>query len=145
MRVLLDTCVVVDALQNREPFCKDAQTIFLSAANNQFIGCITAKAVTDIYYLTHRSTHDDKTSRTILGKLFSLFEVLDTAGMDCRHALPSEISDFEDAVMVETAIRTEVDCIVTRNIQDFTRSPVQVYTPEDFLQKLEALGEDYLQ
>ena len=42
MRALLDTCVIIDALQSREPFCKSAQTIFLAAANNQFIGCITA-------------------------------------------------------------------------------------------------------
>ena len=62
--------------------------------------------------------------------------------MDCRHALPSEISDFEDALMVETAILTEADCIVTRNIRDYSKSPVQVYTPKEFLRELENLTED---
>ena len=28
MRAVIDTCVIVDALQSREPFCKDAQSIF---------------------------------------------------------------------------------------------------------------------
>ena len=139
MRALLDTCVLIDALQSREPFCKSAQTIFLAAASNQFIGCITAKSVTDIYYLTHRSMHDDKAARTVLSKLFTIFDVLDTAGMDCRHAIPSAISDYEDAVMVETAVRTESDCIVTRNGRDFRKSDVPVYTPEEFLQQLETL------
>ena len=115
MRALLDTCVIIDAMQNREPFCKDAQELFLAAANNLFVGCITAKASTDIYYLMHRHTHSDKTSRDVLNKLFTLFEVADTAGIDCRRAIPSPVSDFEDAVMIETAARTEVDCIVTRN------------------------------
>lgn len=142
MRALLDTCVIIDALQSREPFSKNAQTIFLSAANNQFIGCITAKSATDIYYLTHHHTHDDKAARAVLSKLFTIFEVLDTAGMDCRRAIPSEISDYEDAVMVETAVRTESDCIVTRNKRDFQKSGVPVYTPEEFLQKLETLSED---
>lgn len=137
MRVLIDTCVIIDVLQNRSPFAKDAQTIFLAAANNQFIGCITAKASTDIYYLMHRYTHNDKASREVLNKLFSLFDVLDTSGMDCRHAIPSAISDFEDAVMVETAFRYEVDCIVTRNMQDYVKSTVQVYSPEQFLKQLE--------
>ena len=141
MRALLDTCVIIDALQSREPFYKNAQTIFLAAANNQFIGCITAKSVTDIYYLTHRHTHDDKAARTVLSKLFRIFDVLDTAGMDCRHAIPSDISDYEDAVMVETALRTESDCIVTRNGRDFQKSGVPVYTPEEFLKKLETLTE----
>ena len=142
MRALLDTCVIIDALQSREPFYKSAQTIFLAAANNQFIGCITAKSVTDIYYLTHRCTHDDKAARAVLSKLFTIFDVLDTAGMDCRHAIPSAVSDYEDAVMVETAVRTESDCIVTRNGRDFQKSGVPVYTPEEFLHKLETLTED---
>ena len=139
MRALLDTCVVIDGLQSREPFCKAAQELFLAAANNRFIGCITAKAATDIYYLMHRYTHDEKVSRAMLGKLFTLFDVLDTAGADCRHAIPSAISDYEDAVMTETAVRTEADCIVTRNLDDYRHSPVPVFAPDDFLKKLEAI------
>lgn len=115
MRAFIDTCVVIDALQSREPFAKDAQGVFLAAANNLFLGYISAKSVTDVYYLMHRHTHDDKASRDILNKLFALFDVLDTAGIDCRKAVLSPVSDFEDAVMVETALRSEVDCIVTRN------------------------------
>jgi len=137
MRVLIDTCVIVDVLQSREPFFADAQRIFILAANQQFIGCITAKSTTDIYYLAHRLTHDDKSSRTVLSKLFTLFEVVDTAGMDCRRAIPSEVSDYEDVVMIETALRTEVDCIVTRNTRDYSKSPVTVYSPEEFIKKLE--------
>lgn len=141
MRALLDTCVIVDALQSREPFSDHAQTIFLLAANNQFVGCITAKSVTDIYYLMHRYTHNDKSSRAVLSKLFTLFDVLDTAGTDCRHAIPSQITDYEDAVMIETAARCEVDCIVTRNTHDYAKSPVAVCTPEEFIAKIKAENE----
>ncbi len=31
MRAVIDTCVIVDALQSREPFCKDAQSFSCSA------------------------------------------------------------------------------------------------------------------
>ena len=119
MRALLDTCVIIDALQAREPFAENAQEIFIAAANKQFTGCISAKCSTDIYYLTHRVLHSDIDTRKILSKLFVLFEVLDSAGMDCRRALSSDICDYEDAVMVETAIRSDVDYIVTRNPADF--------------------------
>ena len=142
MRALLDTCIVIDGLQNREPFCKAAQNIFLSAANNQFIGCITAKAATDIYYLMHRYTHDEKASRAVLGKLFTLFDVLDTAGTDCRHAIPSSIPDYEDAVMAETAVRAEADCIVTRNLGDYRQTSIPVFSPEEFLKKIETVIEE---
>lgn len=29
MRVVVDTCVIMDALQSREPFCEDAQAVLL--------------------------------------------------------------------------------------------------------------------
>lgn len=136
MRALIDTCIIVDALQSRQPFCADAQDIFLAVANKRFSGFITAKSVTDIYYLTHRYTHNDKDTRTILNTLFGLFDLLDTAGMDCRRAISSDISDFEDAVMVESALRCDIDCIVTRNLKDYIKSSVPVYAPSDFLNML---------
>ena len=137
MRVILDTCIIMDAIQNREPFAEDAKNIVRAAANKWFTGCITAKSSTNIYYLTHRCTHSDKDTRAILTKLFILFDVVDTAGMDARKAISSQVSDYEDAVMIETAMREDADCIVTRNIKDYSKSPVPVYDPAEFLRLLE--------
>ena len=136
MRALVDTCVVMDAIQDRAPFAEDAKQVFRAVANNWFTGCITAKSVTDIYYLSHRCTHSDEKARLILSKLFLLFDVVDTAGMDVRRALSSGFPDFEDAVMMETAIREEAGCIITRNLKDYKQSSVPVYTPGAFVQML---------
>ena len=138
MRVLVDTCVIIDALQSRVPFAEAAQKLFIYSANKQFESYITAKSVTDIYYLIHRLTHSDAETRKILNKLFTLFHLLDTTSLDCRKAISSEISDYEDAVMVETAIRLEMDCIVTRKTNDYVKSSVNVYDPSTFLKLLEA-------
>ena len=136
MRAVIDTCVIVDALQSREPFCKDAQSIFLLCANRQFEGFLTAKAITDIYYLTHRQTHSDKSTRDVLTKLCTLFGLLDTAALNIRKAITAKISDFEDAVMIETAVRSNMDCIVTRNIRDYYKAPIPVYSPAEFVNLL---------
>lgn len=88
-------------------FAEAAQKLFIYSANKQFEGYVTAKSVTDIYYLTHRITHSDAETRKILSKLFTLFHLLDTTSLDCRKAISSEIGDYEDAIMVETAIRSE--------------------------------------
>lgn len=69
-------------------------------------------------------------------KLFLLFNLLDTAAIDCQRAISSNISDFEDAFMVETSVRSNIDCIVTRNIKDYTNSPIPVYTPATFLKEI---------
>ena len=142
MKALIDTCVVVDALQSREPFCKDAQDVFMLAANQHCEGFLTAKSVTDIYYFTQRQTHYNRTTRDILSKLCTLFFLLDTSALDIRNAIAAEVSDFEDAVMVETAIRSGVDCIVTRNTKDYTNAHLPVYTPADFIKLMaEKVGE----
>lgn len=133
MRILLDTCIVIDVLQARSPFNKSAEKIFLGIANEHYEGYITAKSMTDIYYITHRCTHSDKETRKIISNLMSLFNLLDTTGMDIKKAVLSDISDYEDAVMAETAIRTGMNCIITRNKKDYLKSNIVVYSPEEFL------------
>jgi len=134
MRVLLDTCVVIDVLQHREPFWKDSYQVFLAIANHHAEGFLTAKSFTDLYYLTHRTTHNDRETRKILSTLLIPFGLLDTSGMDCRRALSSDMGDYEDAVMIETAKRECLDCIITRNQKDYTQSNFPIYTPAEFLQ-----------
>ncbi len=136
MKALLDTCVIMDAVQNREPFAQDAQAIFLAAANETFMGFVTAKAMTDIYYLTHRCTHDSGMAKTIVGRIGMLFGILDTTESDIRRALASNLPDFEDAVMTETALRENMNCIVTRNLSDYQNAALPVYSPREFLNKL---------
>ncbi len=136
MKALMDTCIIIDALQNRQPFCKDAQKIFLLCANDEFEGFLTAKAITDIYYLTHRYLHNDKATREIIVKLCKLFSIVDTSSLDIINALSSEVSDFEDAVMIESALRYGTDCIVTRNVKDYSKSSIPVFDPEEFISLL---------
>lgn len=137
MKALIDTCVVMDFLQGREPFAVAARFVFRTAATELFSGCITAKAATDIYYLVHRCTHSDQESRTKLNQLLTIVGMLDSTADDVFHAISSDVSDFEDAVMIETAIRSRMDCIITRNTKDYRKSPVPVYTPEQFMEFLE--------
>lgn len=66
--------------------------------------------------------------------LYRLFDLLDTAGIDCRKAISSEMADFEDAVMVETALRCGMDCIITRNVIDYEKSQIETYQPDEFLE-----------
>ena len=138
MNALIDTCIIIDALQSREPFNKDAETIFLSVANRRCVGFLTANSVTDIYFLMHKALHSAAETRKALGILFSLFEIIDTCGIDCRKALTSGVSDYEDAVMIETAARAEIDCIVTRNLKDYAGAPMPVYSPTQLIELLYA-------
>ena len=137
MRVLLDTNVIIDVLQNREPWCRSGKAIFLSVAKKEFSGCITAKEAADIHFFAKKQfkgeENVDNKARQILIKLFSLFEIIDTTESDCKNALSFPNNDYEDAIMIETALRSGVDCIITRNTEHFLESPVKIYTPDEFV------------
>ena len=136
MKALIDTCIIIDALQSRKPFSDDAEKIFLAVSTNQCEGYITAKEVTDIYYLTHHLLHSREKTETIMNGLFTLFFVIDTCAKDAENAITSSLSDYEDAVMVETAQREHMDCIVTRNLKDYIKAAIPVFAPADFLTKI---------
>ena len=134
--VLFDTCIVLDLMQKREPFFDDAQRLFLAVANRRIKGCLTAKSVLVIYYLLHRANHSGEETKKYLVALLKLFEILDTTAVDCRKAVLSGVSDFEDAVMAETALRERVDCIVTRNLRNFRNAAIRVLEPAGLIAEI---------
>ncbi|MCD7832326.1 MAG: PIN domain-containing protein [Firmicutes bacterium] len=133
MNVIVDTCVIIDALQAREPFAEDSQAVCLAVAEGKVVGLIPAKSTADIYYIMHRSLHSNEVTRELLKKLFMSFGILDTTALDCQNALDSSMSDYEDAVLAETAKRSGVDYIITRNCKDYKQSSVPVKTPGELL------------
>ncbi len=89
MKALIDTCVIVDILQKRDPFYTAAMEILLAVSNKKCTGILTAKSITDIYYILRRSIHNEQEVRKLICVLFTLFEVVDTYSIDCELALSS--------------------------------------------------------
>ena len=137
MRILADTNVIIDALTSRKPWNESAEKIFLMAANNTIEMYITASSAADIYYLIRKHLHDADTAKTIMGKLYSLVEILEVTEADCIDALASSIGDYEDAVVEKVAARQGMDYIVTRNIKDFQSGNTNVIIPDDFVKIME--------
>lgn len=137
-KALIDTNVVLDALAARDPFRKDAEQIFLLAAEEAFQGYITANSLTDIYYLVRKNT-TEAVAREAIRNLLHLFAVVDTSGKDCEKALDSPIKDYEDALITECAKKAGVDLIVTRD-KAFLQAADEASTisPAAFLKTLSA-------
>jgi predicted nucleic acid-binding protein len=55
MRVLVDTNVVLDFLQEREPFVEDAAKLFQLIDAGEIKGFIAATTITNIYYVVRRA------------------------------------------------------------------------------------------
>ena len=137
MRAILDTNVVVDVLQRREPWFQDGAVIFRAIANKQVTGCLTAKQIADLHFFSRKQfkgeENVDARARQVVGKILSLFELIDTLGIDCQNALGINNGDYEDAILIESAARAGVEYIVTGNPAHYKTSSVQVYSPAEFV------------
>ncbi|NBT35672.1 MAG: hypothetical protein EBT03_09075 [Betaproteobacteria bacterium] len=76
---------------------------------------------------------DHQTAKAFIGGLLDLVEIGPVSTALARHALALGIDDPEDAMQVAVAEAVAADIIVTRNLRDFSRSPVAAISPEDFL------------
>lgn len=132
MNVLIDTNIVLDALMSRSPFNALAERLFIMTAEDKLNASITASSVTDIYYLLSKHLHDTHKVKQALLNLFSLFQILEVTQNDCEKALTLPIKDYEDALIATCAKRKRIELIITRNPRDFTESPVNAVTPDDF-------------
>ena len=133
MKALIDTCVIVDILQKRDPFYAAAMEILLAVSNKKCTGILTAKSITDIYYILRRSIHNEQEVRKLIRVLFTLFEVVDTFSIDCELALSSTIKvSCHDTF----GSRVGAECIVTRNLKDYKLSTLPVLSPDQFLEEM---------
>ena len=133
--LMIDTCIVIDYLENRGPAWADETEALLSLDENQCTLCITAKAITDLFYILHRFFHDKEKAKAVIEDLLGLFRIVGTEEADVVNALGSPIGDYEDAVMEETAFRIGADYIITRNTADYRNSRIPVLSAGEYVKR----------
>ena len=135
MRVLVDTNVILDILQKREPFFANSYQAVRKALEDGNECLISASAATDIFYILRKALGSAQQARERMKQLAQLMDFADVQGIDIHTALMREMTDFEDAVVDAVAERSGVSYILTRNIKDFAGSVVPTILPADFLDK----------
>lgn len=133
MKLLIDTNIILDFLQKREPYYEDASAIFQLSVDNEVIECVTASSITDIYYLVNKEFKDAKKTKERIQYLLELITILDVTNKDIQDAIRSEWKDFEDSLQYIVALHNSVDAIITRNTKDFSESSIPIYSPKEFL------------
>ena len=136
MKVLLDTNVIIDFYEEREPFLEAAERVLLLCAEEKCTGMVSASAVTDIYFLLSKSL-GKTTALDCIKKLLGFLEVAEVGGPDLYKAAAAKMPDFEDAVVAFSAKRAKAERIITRNLRDFEGAPVPAIAPDDFLDEYE--------
>lgn len=136
MKILFDTNIVLDLMLDRKPFSISAAHLFSKVENGQLTGFLGATTITTIFYIASKSIGKIQAQDEI-HKLLVLFDIAPVNRVVLENALKSGISDFEDAVLYESAKFVNATGIVTRNTSDFKGVILKIYTPEDLLFELQ--------
>ena len=139
MKVLYDVNVVLDTLLRREPFYPAAARLLAAAEQSQVHGFLCSSSVTTLCYLVAKQT-GSLAAKGVIRRVLHVFAVAPVNQFVLQSALQSQVTDFEDAVLCESAYHAEVDAIVTRNTAHFAFSPVKIYSPEGLLMWLSRQG-----
>ena len=133
MILLIDSNVILDVLQNREPHYKfSAKVLGICGANAEIKAFVSALSFANISYIMRKELDAEKIE-SVYHSLSKIFNFEDFKNADIQTAIKLHWKDFEDAIQFVTAERLKADYIITRNVKDFESKKIPVVTPAEFL------------
>ena len=132
MKVMLDLNVLLDVIQKRDSHFEASAGVLDLAVRTKIVGCTPAHALTTIHYVVMKYAGQTKADHAI-DWILTHTRIAPVSRDQFLRARALPLADFEDAVVAACAISTRCAYIVTRNVGDFSRSPIPALTPEEFL------------
>jgi len=136
MQVFLDTNVVCDALFEREPWKEDALAILTLSRQQAITAIVSALTIANVFYIGRKLVGRERAASTVRTCL-ATFVVLSLDRDAVAEACGRGGSDFEDDLQLTRALRSSADAIVTRDANGFRGSPLVIWTPAEFLSRLQ--------
>lgn len=136
MKVLIDTNIILDLIQSREPFSENASKIINSCVKKENEGYISAHSLSDIFFILRKDKTVEERKALILN-LCSFFIVIpEDKNFYTAVCQNNDWNDLEDGLQMKCADFENLDYIVTRDAgKGFNNSPVKVISAENFLIK----------
>lgn len=135
MTILVDTDVLIDLALDRQPHAEPAGRLVDLLEGSPGLGFIAWHTLSNFYYLVSPKTGKPE-ARQFLLELCRFIRVSETGTESLRFAASLEMKDFEDALQVAAAAACGAEAIVTRNLQDYARSPIRALEPVAALDEL---------
>lgn len=139
MVLMLDNNIIIDHLEGREPFCEKSRLVCLLGITGEAETFISVNMLTDIYYVLSR-TFGKQEAQKKLEEDLSFLGYVGISPEDATIALARHWPDFEDSLVARCAEKIAADYIITRNVDDFSRSAVEAITPDELFERLARKG-----
>ena len=133
--MLVDTNVLIDVALERQPFFAPAVELLERLAEDPGRGFMAWHTVSTFYYIVEQTLGNER-ARSLIAELSGFLTVAPVAHDSLLYALSLPMTDFEDAMQVAAAQAADAGHVVTRDIGDFTNSPIPAVTPEQALRQL---------
>lgn len=133
MKILIDTNIILNLIQSREPFSENASKIINSCVKKENDGYISAHSLSDIFFILRKDKTVEERKALILN-LCSFFTVIpEYKNFYTAVCQNNNWNDLEDGLQMKCADFEKLDYIVTRDAgKGFNNSPVKVISAEDF-------------
>lgn len=139
MELMLDSNIVLDHIQRREPFYELSRRTCLLGIVGEANTYISVNMLADLFYLLRKDFGSDG-AQDMLENNLSFLKLVSVTPEDAASALAARWSDFEDCLVARCAEKIGADYIITRNVKDFAASKVEAITPEELFGRLEQQG-----
>lgn len=138
-KLLVDTNVIIDYLNGREPYFGKARLLMLAGRVGDFDLWISSSQVSDLVYILSDGGKRSLMARTLerLRGLRTFVNVYAVGSSEVDKMLASSWADPEDALLFEVALSLKADAIVSRNKSDFESSLIRVFDCEELFDWLE--------
>jgi len=129
-RYLLDINIVLDYLQQREPWYPLARALFQVESQEKVDLFIAANTIATLHFFIRKKDSKQKALAKI-DILLRRLRLADVTGAVIARALELGLDDLEDGIQAGAAIEARVPVLVTRNAKDFGHmEDLQILAPE---------------
>ena len=135
MIVLLDTDVLIDLALDRVPHAEAAAGLLDALEQRPGSAYVAWHSLSNFFYLVAPSRGKQQAKDFLLDLTRFVF-VAPTTTESFQFAGGLDINDFEDAMQVAAAVACQANMIATRNLRDYSRSPVRAAEPQVVLSEL---------
>lgn len=139
LKAVVDTNVVVDFMNARQPFYKDARLLMALGAVGEMQLWMPSSQITDLVYILSEGGKHAHIPEVLerLRKLRSFIKVADVGSSEIDGMLETDWTDPEDALLHEVALSLQADCIISRDAKGFQKAILPVLDCKQFFEWIE--------
>ncbi len=132
MKVLVDTNILLDVLQHRQPHYAYSAQVWSLAERKQVEAFVSAISFNNSVYVLEKQIGLSKALDAVR-RIRRDFQTVPLNDPVIGDAFRLTRTDFEDAIQAASAKLVGADCVVTRNPPDFASFGLRVLRPEELI------------